>query len=106
MEPQAATSAGMGEYIEQQGPRTARTTPKRPGIQSSEAIGRRLLQIVVYDKCCGAGGTLSLNDLAGTEIGEWTMPAFRAACRYAASQGWLTVRDDTGTLTIAGLRAA
>jgi hypothetical protein len=69
-------------------------------------IGRRLLQIVVYDKCCRVGGTLSLNDLAGTEIGDWTMPAFRSACGYAASQGWLTVRDDTVTLTIAGLRAA
>ncbi len=96
----------MGEYIEQQEPRIARTIPKRRGEQSSAAIGGRLLQIVVYDKCCRIGGTLSLNDLAGTEIGDWTMSAFRAACRYAASQRWLTVHDDTVTLTVAGLRAA
>jgi hypothetical protein len=98
--------SGMGEHIERAGSRTARITPKRPGKQSSAATSRRLLEIVVYDKCCGVGGTLSLNDLAGTEIGDWTMPAFRAACRSAASQGWLTVHDDTVTLTIAGLRAA
>jgi hypothetical protein len=69
-------------------------------------MSRRLLQIVVYEKSCGIGRTLSLNDLAETEIGDWTMPTFRAACRYAASQGWLTVQYATVTLTIAGLRAA
>jgi hypothetical protein len=34
------------------------------------------------------------------------MPDFKAACAYAASQGWLIVRDDTLTLTTAGLAAA
>jgi hypothetical protein len=70
----------MGEYIEQQRPRTARITPKRPDKQSSAAMSRRLLQIVVYQNSCGIGRTLSLNDLAETEIGDWTMPTFRASC--------------------------
>ena len=34
------------------------------------------------------------------------MPDFKAACSYAASQGWLIVRDDMLTLTTAGLAAA
>ena len=69
-------------------------------------MGRRLLAIIVYEKCCRVGGTLSLDDLTETEIGDWTMPNFRAACAYAASQGWLIVKDDGLTLTTAGLAAA
>ena len=34
------------------------------------------------------------------------MPNYRAACQYAASQGWLIIGGDTLTLTIAGLWAA
>ncbi len=34
------------------------------------------------------------------------MPDFKAACSYAASQGWLIVQDDVLTLTTAGLAAA
>jgi hypothetical protein len=34
------------------------------------------------------------------------MSHFRAACAYAASQGWLIVSNDTLTLTTAGLAAA
>jgi hypothetical protein len=33
------------------------------------------------------------------------MPEFKAACSYAASQGWLMVQDDVLTLTTAGMRA-
>jgi hypothetical protein len=56
-------------------------------------LGRRLLEIVVYDKGCRIGGTLTLDDLAETsEIGDWMMPQFRMACSYAASQGWLIAR--------------
>jgi hypothetical protein len=70
-------------------------------------MGRRLLEIVVYDKSCRIGATLTLDDLAETsEVGDWKMPAFKAACSYAASQGWLTVEDDVLTLTTAGLAAA
>ena len=100
-----ASSPFMAEYMEQtdRPPRTAR---KRPSKQTPESIGRRLLEIVVYDRCCRIGGTLSLDDLAETEIGDWKMPQFRAACSYAASQGWLIVVDDALTLTTAGLAAA
>ncbi len=70
----------------------------------TETTGRRLPEIVVYDKCCRIGGTLILNDLAETsDTGDWKMPAFKMACAYAASQGWLIVQDDTLTLTTAGL---
>src|ERR1700733_2906340 len=97
----------MGEHIQQQGLRRARIARKRSGQQTPEAIGRRLLEIVVYDKCCRVGGKLTLDDLVETsEVGDWKMPDFRAACTYVASQGWLIVRDDTLTLTTAGLAAA
>jgi hypothetical protein len=60
----------------------------------------------VNDKRCRIGGKLTLDDLAETsEVGDWKMPAFKAACAYAVSQGWLIVRNDTLTLTTAGLRA-
>jgi hypothetical protein len=64
------------------------------------------LEIAVYGKHCQIGGTLTLDELAETEVGDWTMPTFRAAARYAAAQGWLTVEDDVLMLTTAGLRAA
>ncbi len=57
-------------------------------------------------KHCRVGQTLSLDDLAETEIGDWTIPEFKAACAYAASQGWVIVGDDTVMLTTAGLAAA
>jgi hypothetical protein len=41
-----------------------------------------------------------------SEVGDWKMPDFKAACTYAASQGWLIVEDDGLTLTTAGLAAA
>ena len=85
-------------------PRIAR---KRPGKQTAQTMGRRLLRIVVYDRRCRIGGTLTLDDLAETsEIGDWKMPDFNAACSYAVSQGWLIVSNDALTLTTAGLAAA
>jgi hypothetical protein len=60
---------------------------------------------VVYDKRCRIGATLTLDDLAETEVGDWKMSDFRMACAYAVSQGWLIVRDDVLTLTTAGLEA-
>ena len=95
----------MGEHIER-GIQRHRIARKHPSKQTPETLGRRLLEIVVYDRCCRIGGTQSLDDLSETEIGDWTMPNFRAACAYAASQGWLVVQDDVLRLTIAGLRAA
>ena len=66
-------------------------------------MGRRLLEIVVYDKRCRIGGKLTLDDLAETsEIGDWKMPDFKAACAYAVTQGWLIVEDDTLTRSGAG----
>lgn len=97
----------MAEHIEQQGVQRPGIARKRPSKQTAEMIGRRLLEIVVYDRRCRIGETLSLDDLAETsEVGDWKMPCFKAACSYAASQGWLIVQDDVVTLTVAGLRAA
>jgi hypothetical protein len=96
----------MGEHIEQRAIQRLLTARERPSKQSAATIGRRLLEIVVYDKCCRIGGKLTLDDLTETEIGDWMMPRFGAACSYAASQGWLIVQDDTLTLTTAGLAAA
>jgi hypothetical protein len=97
---------GMGEHTEQRITERRRIARKRPGKRTAETMGRRLLRIVVYDKSCRIGATLTLDDLAETEIGDWKMPAFKMACSYAASQGWLIVQDDTLTLTTAGLAAA
>ena len=96
----------MGEHVEHRNTRASRTALKRPSKQTAATIGRRLLEIVVYDKGCRIGGKLSLDDLAETEIGDWKMPDFKAACSYAVSQGWLIVQDDMLTLTTAGLAAA
>jgi hypothetical protein len=96
----------MGEHTEQRITDRPRIARKRPGNQTPEVLGRRLLNIVVYDKCCRIGATLTLNDLAeSSEVGDWKMPAFKMACTYAVSQGWLVVEDDTLTLVTAGLRA-
>ena len=96
----------MGEHVEDRNTGRLRTARKRPSKQTAETSGRRLLEIVVYDRGCRSGGMLSLDDLAETEIGDWKMPQFRAACSYAVSQGWLIVEGDTLTLTPAGLAAA
>jgi hypothetical protein len=61
----------------------------------------------VYGKRCWIGATLTLDDLAETsDIGDWKMPAFKTACTYAVSQGWLIFEDDVLTLMTAGLAAA
>ena len=97
----------MGEHVEDRNTGRLRTARKRPSKQTSETIGRRLLEIVVYRKSCRVGGTLTLDELAETsEVGDWMMPEFRAACSYAVIQGWLIVQHDRVTLTTAGLAAA
>jgi hypothetical protein len=52
------------------------------------------------------GGTLNLDDLDATDIGDWKMSDYKAACAYAVSQGWLVIENDTLMLTTAGLAAA
>ena len=96
----------MGEHIEHRNTGRPRTARKHSSKQTAEAIGRRLLEIIVYEKSYRIGGKLSVNDIAETEIGDWKMPDFKAACSYAASRGWLIVGDDVVTLTVAGLAAA
>lgn len=97
----------MREHAARQSIERRQTSRERPKKQTAEAIGRKLLDIVVYAKNCRIGGKLSLDDLTETtEVGDWKMPDFRAACTYAVSQGWLIVEDDVLTLTTAGLAAA
>jgi len=72
-----------------------------------EAIGRQLLDVVVYAKGCRVGDALTLDDLAETsEVGDWKMPDFKMACSYAAAQGWLIIKGNSLTLTTAGSAAA
>jgi hypothetical protein len=96
----------MGDHIQR--PIAARqgSAGTVPANRHRKQFGRRLLEIVVYNKRCRIGGTLTLDDLAESEIGDWKMPAFRSACSYAGSHGWLVVHHDTLTLTTAGLAAA
>jgi hypothetical protein len=98
---------GMGENIAQQNTGHGQTRRKRPGRPTAEAIGRNLLNILVYAKGCRVGDKVVLDDLAETsEVGDWMMPDFKMACTYAASQGWLVIEGDTLTLTTAGSAAA
>ena len=102
-----ATSGVMGEHVAQQNIERNRTNRKRSSKQAASAIGRKLLEIIVYHETCRIGGKLTVDDLVETsEIGDWKMPDFKMACSYAASQGWLIVADDGLTLTTAGLAAA
>ena len=96
----------MGEHIAQLISDRSRSSRKQPRKQTIDALGRRLLEIIVYGKRCRIGTTVSVDDLEPTEVGDWKMPDFKAACTYAASQGWLIVQDDGVTLTTAGLAAA
>ena len=97
----------MGEHVAQQNIGRSRISRKRPGKQTAEAIGRRLLDVIVYGKSCRVGDKVILDDLAETsEVGEWKMPDFKMACTYAASQGWLVIEGNTLMLTTAGLAAA
>jgi hypothetical protein len=99
--------AAMGEHIAQQSTGRPRTGRRHATKQNPEALGRRLLDILVYSKRCRIGGRLTLDDLAATsEVGDWKMSDFRAACAYATSQGWLIVQGGVLTLTTAGVAAA
>ena len=97
----------MGEHVAPRTVRRLEATPKRPPQVAAEAIGRRLLDVIVYSKGCRTGSRLSFDDLAeASEVGDWKMPDFKAACSYAAAQGWLRIDDDALILTTAGLAAA
>jgi len=70
-------------------------------------MARKLLDAIVYDKCCRSGDRLNLDDLVETsDIGDWKMSEFESARAYAAAQGWLTIEDNGLRLTAAGLAAA
>lgn len=97
----------MGEHIAQQNTGRGRGNRGRLEKQTASAMGRKLLDIIVYGKSCRIGDKLALDELAETsEIGDWKMPEFRLACTYAVSQGWLRIEGETLTLTTAGLAAA
>ena len=96
----------MGEHSGQLASDRRQTGRKQPPKQTPDVVGRRLLDVIVYDRNCRIGGQISVDDLETTEVGDWTMPQFRAACAYGASQGWLIVQDDVLTLTTAGLASA
>ena len=83
---------GMGERTAQRITGRPRIARKRRIKRTPPAMGRRLLEIVVYAKGCRIGAKLTLDDLAETEVGDWKMPDFKAACTYAVSQGWLDCR--------------
>lgn len=82
------------------------TARKPQRKQTAPDLGRRLLDIIVYEKGYRIGGTVCLDDLDATDVGDWKMPDYKAACAYAVSQGWLIVENDMLTLTTAGLAAA
>jgi hypothetical protein len=100
-------AVGMGEHTAMQNTSHRPVSKNQPRKQTAEAIGRKLLDVVVYRKHCRIGYKLTLDDLAQTsEVGDWKMPDFKMACSYAASQGWLNIEGDTLTLTAAGLASA
>ena len=58
-----ATSGVMGEHVAQQNIERDRSNRKRPSKQTAAAIGRKLLEIIVYRKTCRIGDKLSVDDL-------------------------------------------
>jgi hypothetical protein len=96
----------MGEHAAQLTFDRSGATRKQPRKQTAAALGRQLLEIIVYRKNCRIGSHVSLDDLDTTDIGDWKMSDYKAACAYAASQGWLTIENDILTLRTAGLAAA
>ena len=60
----------MGEHIEQRGIQRPRTAQKNPRRQTAKTIGRRLLEIVVYDKCCRIGGKVTYPGRSCRDIGD------------------------------------
>ena len=78
----------MGEHSAKLTFDRSRTNQKQPRKQTPAALGRRLLEIIVYDKRHRIGGHVSLNELDTTDVGDWKMSDYKAACAYAASQGW------------------
>ena len=97
----------MGEQVTPQNVERRGSGGKRPRKQTAEAVGRKLLDVIVYAKGCRIGDKVILDDLAETsEIGDWKMPDFKIACAYATSQGWLVIDRDTLKLTTAGSAAA
>jgi len=96
----------MGEHVAQRNIERHPSNRKRLRKQTADAMGRKLLDVIVYDRNCRIGHKLTLHEIEATEIGDWKMPDFRVACAYASPQGWLIVQDDGLTLTTAGLAAA
>ena len=74
--------------------------------QPEQALGRRLLEILVYEICCRPGDKVATEQVADSEIGDWKMPQYKAGCSYAVSQGWLIVEENGLVLTTAGMAAA
>ena len=97
----------MGEHAAQPNPDRPRSGRNGSSTPTPHALGRQLLDVLVYAKRCRIGGSVTVDDLVETsESRDWKMPDFRMSCVYAASQGWLVVQDDVLTLTTAGLAAA
>jgi hypothetical protein len=56
----------MGEHIAEQNINRRSVRRKPPRKQTTEVIGRKLLDVVVYRKHCCIGNKLTLRDLAET----------------------------------------
>ena len=98
----AIIPVGMGEYTPQRIGRRPPIARKRRIKRTAETMGRRLLEIVTYDKSCRIGGTLNLDDRRRLRRSVLEMPVFKTAVSFAVSQGWVIVEDDTLTLRAAG----
>jgi hypothetical protein len=97
----------MSENIHQPKSGLHRTGRPRPEVRTAESMARKLLDAMVYEKCCRSGDKLNLDDLVETsDIGDWKMSDFETARAYAVAQGWLAIEGNSLRLTTAGLAAA
>ena len=64
----------MGEHSEPLTSDRSRSSRKQPRRQTADALGRRLLEIIVYRQHCRIGAKLSLDELEATEVGDWSIP--------------------------------
>ena len=97
----------MSENIHQPKSGLHRTGRPRTEVRTAESMARKLLDAMVYEKCCRSGDKLNLDDLVETsDIGDWKMSDFETARAYAVAQGWLAIEGNSLRLTTAGLAAA
>ena len=95
----------MGEHVAHNSTGRLKNGENRPTKQSPEALGRRLLDILVYTKGCRIGGKLTIDDLTETENRRLDHATIPSGLCLGGCAGVARHPGDLLRLTTAGLRA-